>query len=127
MNESRYVPGVCNIGDTEIAQRNKIGWIGIGITIVLGTVLVYLHVAFYWRLIIFLPAFMGAAGFLQAWMHFCAGFGMQGVFNFSSEVRKTDTVAQAEYRAMDRRKAIMIFIYAALIAAALTVLVCLMS
>jgi hypothetical protein len=118
---------VCNIGDAEIAQRNMIGWVGIGATIILGTILVYLHTALYWKLILFVPAFIGATGFLQAWMHFCAGFGMQGVFNFSSEVRKTDTVAQAEYRAMDRRKAIMIFIYAVLIAAAITALVCLIN
>jgi hypothetical protein len=29
---------------------------------------------------------MGATGFLQAAMHFCAGFGMRGLINFGSEI-----------------------------------------
>jgi hypothetical protein len=48
-------------------------------------------------------------------MHFCAGFGMRGVFNFGPTVGKTDTVSQAEFRAKDRRKAQQVFFYAALI------------
>jgi hypothetical protein len=126
MTESRYVPGVCNIGDAEIAERNKVGWIGIIVTVILGTILGVLHTAYYWKLILFIPAFLGAMGFLQAWMHFCAGFGLQGVFNFSTEVRKTETIAQTQYRVKDRRRAIAILVYSTFIAAAITALVCVM-
>jgi hypothetical protein len=63
-----------------------------------------------------------AIGFLQARMHFCAYFGMQGVFNFSPEIGKTDTVEQAEFRAMDRRKAWRIITYSAIMGAAVAII-----
>jgi hypothetical protein len=105
-----YVPGVCNIGEAEIKQRNRIGWIGLIVTVVYLAACYYFALAPAWRLIAFLPASLGATGFIQAWTHFCAGFGMEGVFNFGNELRKTESVAQAEFRAADRKKAIQIFI-----------------
>jgi hypothetical protein len=44
---------------------------------------------------------LSTEGFLQTAFHFCAGFGMQGVFNFGAEVGKTETVEQAEFRQND--------------------------
>jgi hypothetical protein len=58
---------------------------------------------------------MSAVGFLQAAMHFCAAFGMMGVFNFRPDVGKTDTVEQAEFRRKDRQKALWILLYSSLI------------
>ena len=53
-------------------------------------------------------------GFLQAAWHFCATFGLVGVFNFGPNVGKTDTVEQAEFRRQDRRTAIQIIALSAL-------------
>lgn len=64
---------------------------------------------------LFIPVFFSANGFLQGFMHFCAGFGIKGVFNFCSTVGKTDTISQAEFRTKDRQKAQQIFFYAVLI------------
>jgi uncharacterized membrane protein len=64
------------------------------------------------RLFTFIPAVMAAAGFLQAAMHFCAYFGFSSLFNFGSEVGKTDTVEESEFRTQDRRKAWQIVAYA---------------
>ncbi len=125
MNKSEYVPGVCNIGDAEIRQRRRMGWIGLVVTVVLALLLEVFHANVLWKGFLVFPAALSTTGFLQAWMHFCAGFGMQGVFNFSSEVYQTDTVAQAEYRALDRKKAIRIFIYSILIGAVVTLIFCL--
>jgi hypothetical protein len=61
-----------------------------------------------WRLTLFFPAFVAAIGFLQAAGHFCAKFGLEGVFNFGPHVGRTDAVEQAEFRKQDRRKAISI-------------------
>ncbi len=105
-----YIPGVCNIGRSEIKMRKLAGWIGLVITIILYGAFVYLGVARIWRVIIFIPFTMAAIVFLQARMHFCANFGMRGVFNFG-EIGNTDTVEQAEFRAADRRKAIRIILY----------------
>lgn len=44
-----------------------------------------------------------------------------GVFNFSPEAGKTDTVEQAEFRAMDRRKAWKIIIYSVIIGAVVAI------
>ncbi len=115
---SEYVPGVCNIGTAEIQRRRQSGWMGLGATILLWALFAVFRAPAPWRLTLFLPAALGATGFLQAALHFCAGFGMRGVFNFRSEVGKTDTVEQAEFRRKDRAKARLIGLYSLLIGVA---------
>jgi hypothetical protein len=112
--KAEYIPGVCNIGPAEIRRRRQSGWVGLGVTILLWGAFLIFHVPTPWRLLLFFPAMMSATGFLQAALHFCAGFGMRGVFNFGSEVGKTETVEKAEFRLKDRRKARMIALYSAL-------------
>ena len=111
-----YVPGVCNIGSAEITRRKRSGWIGVGATGILGLVLVFSHAPGVWRLSLFIPAFIAATGFLQGFMHFCAGFGMKGVFNFGTQVGRAEEVEQAEYRRKDKQKALQIVAYSVLIA-----------
>jgi hypothetical protein len=112
---SEYIPGVCNIGPAEIRMRRLSGWIGLVFTILLWGAFILLRVPAPWRLLLFLPATASASGFLQAAMHFCANFGMRGVFNFRAEIGKTDTVEQAEFRRKDRAKALRIILYSSLI------------
>ncbi|MGB7566475.1 MAG: hypothetical protein WBM07_01330 [Chitinivibrionales bacterium] len=110
MNKTNeYIPGVCNIGRAEIGRRKQAGWVGTIVTIAVWLVLFALRVPAAWQLLLFLPASLAASGFLQAFMHFCAGFGSRGLFNFGPEVGKTETVTQAEFRAKDRKKARQIF------------------
>jgi hypothetical protein len=111
MDKSQYIPGVCNIGEAEIKQRKRIGWTGLAAAIIIWIIFDLTHAAAFWKIILFFPAFMGATGLIQGFGHFCAGFGMKGVFNFGNELYKTDTVAQAEYRAQDKKKAQTIFAY----------------
>ena len=120
-DNSQYVPGVCNIGPAEIRRRRQSGWLGAGLTILLWAVFLIVRVPAPWRLFLFLPAMIGATGFFQAALHFCAGFGMRGVFNFGSEVGKTDTVEQAEFRRVDRRKARLIGLSSALVGIAVAI------
>jgi hypothetical protein len=110
-----YVPGVCNIGPAETRKRAQAGWLGLGVTVLLWGGFLLFRAPAPWRLFLFLPATLGATGFLQAALHFCAGFGMLGVYNFGSEVGKTETVEQAEFRRHDRRKALLIGLYSALV------------
>ena len=113
----QYIPGVCNIGPAEIRQRRYIGWLAAGAAILLWAGLMQLKVAREWRLVIFVPAFIAAMGYLQAAWHFCAKFGLQGVFNLRSTTGHTDTVEQAEFHRQDRRTAMKIIVVSALIAA----------
>jgi len=110
-----YIPGVCNIGHAEISQRLRFGWGGLAVTVILAAAFFVFRVPAPWRFFLFIPAASGATGFLQAAFHFCAAFGMRGVFNFRAEVRKTDTVEQAEFRRKDRAKAFQILAYSILI------------
>ena len=113
--KTEYVPGVCNIGPAEIRRRKQSGWLGLGVTILVWAAFLIFGVSAPWRLLLFFPAMISAAGFFQAALHFCAGFGMRGVFNFGSEVGKTETVEQTEFRLKDRRKARLIGLYSALV------------
>ena len=118
----KYIPGVCNIGPAEINRRRRGGWFGLGLTILLWLAFIVFHVSAPWRLTLFLPAFTGAEGFLQAAFHFCAGFGSRGLYNFGAEVGKTETVEQAEFRRKDQRKALLISLYSAMIGIAVAIL-----
>jgi hypothetical protein len=113
--KTEYVPGVCNIGPAEIRRRKQSGWLGLGVTILVWAAFLIFGVSAPWRLLLFFPAMISAAGFFQAALHFCAGFGMRGVSNFGPEVGKTETVEQTEFRLKDRRKARLIGLYSALV------------
>jgi len=69
--------------------------------------LVAVHAAPATRLLIAIPAAGGASGYLQAWLHFCAGFGSRGIFNFG-QLGQTSSVADPEARARDRARATQI-------------------
>jgi hypothetical protein len=113
--KTEYVPGVCNIGPAEIRSRKLVGWLGLAASIVLWAAFVVFRAPALWRLSLFIPATASAVGFLQAAMHFCAAYGILGVWNVGSGVGKTDTVEQAEFRRRDRWKAVQILLYAVLI------------
>jgi hypothetical protein len=61
-----------------------------------------------WRLLLILPASASASGFLQDAFHFCAGFGMKGLYNVVNSAGVTNDVASEEFRRLDRRKALKI-------------------
>lgn len=119
--ENKYVPGVCNIGPAEIKKRKQAGWVGLTLTTVLLGILMYFNAPPIWRLTLFIPAMMSATGFLQAYMHFCAYFGLASLFNFN-DVGKTDAIQLEEFRAQDRLKAWQIIIYSSLIGITITLL-----
>ena len=117
--QNQYIPGVCNIGPAEIKKRKQAGWIGLIATVMFWVLFIWFDIPRVWKFTLFFPAMMSAVGFLQAYMHFCVYFGFASLFNFSN-VGKTDTVQQAEFRAKDRRKAWQIIIYAILIGLVVT-------
>jgi hypothetical protein len=102
-----YIAGVCNIGPAETARRRRVGERG---ALAAGLLLVLLRVMGApraWRLLVFFPAAVSAAGYLQAARHFCANFGWRGVFNFGA-LGSVEQVAVAAARAEDRRQALQI-------------------
>ena len=105
--DGEYVPGVCNIGPEEIARRRRAGHTGVIAAIALLAVLVAIGAPPIARLLIALPVAVGASGYLQAYLKFCAGFGSAGVFNFG-ERGTTQAVVDAEARRKDRVRAFQI-------------------
>ncbi len=108
MSNNRYIPGVCNIGPAEIRMRRASGIFGLSFTLIMFALFYVVAVEPVIRLFIFIPAVIAASGFLQAQLHFCARFGMQGLFNFGDDIRRHESVDQVEYRRKDQRKAITI-------------------
>jgi hypothetical protein len=113
--KKEYVPGVCNIGPAERRARMRAGWIGLAATAALCFLLFSFQASPWWALFLFLPAAGAAVGFLQAALHFCAAFGMRGVFNFGSKVGDVTDVQGEEFRKADRVKAVRISVYSGLI------------
>jgi hypothetical protein len=102
-----YIPGVCNIGPAEIRRRRTSGIVGGVVAAGLLAATLATGAPRPLRLLVALPAAGAASGFLQAATHFCAGFGLRGVFNFEATGR-VETIEQAEFLAEDRRKALRI-------------------
>jgi hypothetical protein len=102
-----YEPGVCNIGPAEIARRRRAGHLGLVATAVTLAVLLVTGAPAWTRLMLALPAGAAVVGYLQAALHFCAGFGAQGVFNFGS-LGTVQNVVDPKARAADRRRSLEI-------------------
>lgn len=122
ISAARYIPGVCNIGPAEIQGRKRIGFLFGWITLASLGALFLWHADRIFSLFIFFPATISTLGFLQAYMHFCVAFGMEGLFNVSESDLKTETVEQSEWRAKDKRKAIIMISGGILVGTLLTLI-----
>lgn len=103
----QYRAGVCNIGPAEIAMRRRSGHLGAALTIALFVLLLAVEADPLARLLIAIPATMSAVGYLQAYLRFCAAYGLRGAFNFGRLGRR-QTVLDPESQALDRRRALQI-------------------
>jgi hypothetical protein len=106
-NIVNYKPGVCNIGPEEIARRRKAGHAGLIASVVVLAVLLAVAAPHWMRLVLVLTAAGSASGYLQAWLHFCAGFGSSGVYNFGP-LGTVERVADPGARLRDRLKSLQI-------------------
>lgn len=102
-----YEPGVCNIGPAEITRRRRTGHAGLLISVVVLAVLLAIGAPHWTRLALVLTAGISASGYFQARLHFCAGFGSVGVYNFGA-LGKVERVADPAARARDRRRSLEI-------------------
>lgn len=119
--QREYVAGSCNISAEEEGLRVAAGWVGTGLTLAAALAFIALRVPATWRLTLFFPALMAASGFLQAAMHFCANYGLRGVFNVRNNLGVAESVPGAEFAKKDRIKALQILGLSVLIGAAVAV------
>ena len=121
MTRNEYIPGQCNIGPDEIARRRNVGWVSLAISLVLIGTLEGAGVDPWWRLLVFFPAALSASGFLQAFYHFCSGFGRAGLYNFGA-LGGIHHIDDDLSKAKDKKKAYQIILYSVLIAGAAAII-----
>ena len=98
-----YAPGVCNIGPAEIARRRNVGHLGLTLTLVILAIALIGGAPAWTRLIVTLTVAGAASGYLQAYYHFCAGFGSRGLYNFGP-LGQTESVVDPDSVAADRAR-----------------------
>jgi len=116
---TEYVAGRCNIGSMEIAQRRRIGFIGLAITgfgvIIYIFSVLSLNISPFIGFLFIFPTSMAAIGFIQARKKFCAAYGFSSVANVSVQLGVTVKIQNEIERKKDRNKAIIISIQSILI------------
>ncbi|MGA3030592.1 MAG: hypothetical protein ABSE58_07650 [Candidatus Limnocylindrales bacterium] len=105
--DTTYQPGVCNIGPAEIARRRRAGHAGLIASVLVFALLLAIQAPHWTRLVLVVTAGGAASGYLQAWLHFCAGFGSRGVFNFGA-LGSVQSVGDPGARSRDRRRSLEI-------------------
>ena len=100
-----YEPGVCNIGPEEVARRRRAGHVGLIASVGLFLLLLAVAAPHWARLGLVLTVAASASGYLQAWLHFCAGFGSSGVYNFGP-LGTVQQVADPGARSRDRHRSL---------------------
>jgi hypothetical protein len=121
MNDS-YIPGVCNIGNQEIARRYRSGWVGLLVAILLAVSMRQSHAAAYWRLFLFFPVAMSVIGFFQARTRFCVAYGIWGIFSFGKSPSESKKITDEMSRNLDRKKATLIISVGVLVGAVVSTL-----
>ncbi len=108
----QYVPGRCNIGRRGRAIRLTTGLVLIGLSIILG-ILVLNPINRWFSLALVFPAYIGLLACLEGSMSFCVLHAARGTFDlhephgFAS--KKSDTlekVGSEDWKKLDQRKAI---------------------
>jgi hypothetical protein len=122
--QTAYVPGVCNINPDEIKKRRNVGHVGLAIFVVLLIVLLVLSINRYVRIILFLPAFLSATGYIQAKNKFCVGYGGAGMQHADTDSDKAIKVIEDTALAADKKRTRQLNIQAVGIALFVT-LICL--
>ena len=118
---SDYIPGTCNIGKSEIRQRQFVALVGAFLTVFIGIGLLSNEDPNPPRFFIFFPALIFSIGFVQSRKKFCLAYGFAGTFNFG-KLGQISRVASAAERKADRATASKILAQSVLLALIITLL-----
>jgi len=113
---NKYIPGVCNIGNSESLKRRNVGIFGIISTVSFSLLFFVFSVdPFFEFIIIFISLFYGILGLFQSREHFCVYYSYMKEYNFSDSDETPVTVTDKNDSNTDiKRAANMIFKSAAL-------------
>jgi hypothetical protein len=119
MSSTEYIPGTCNIGKSEIRQRQIVALVGLVLSISALVGFISTHASAQVRLGIFLPLTVASIGWVQSRKKFCLAYGFMGTFNFAG-IGKLSKVADKASLAADRKTAAVILLQSLGLAAILT-------
>lgn len=122
MSTSEYIPGTCNIGKSEIRQRQIVALVGLFLSVSALIGFITTKASPSVRLGIFLPLTIFSVGFVQSRKKFCLAFGFMGTFNFA-RIGKMSKVTDKASLAADRKTASIILLQALCLAALLAAVV----
>ncbi|MEY4438107.1 MAG: hypothetical protein RL249_519 [Actinomycetota bacterium] len=117
-----YIAGTCNIGKSEIRQRQIVALIGLALSISALIGFITTQASPSVRLGIFLPLAIFSIGWVQSRKKFCLAYGFLGTFNFG-RLGKVSRVADKASLAADRKTAVSILMQSLGLAAILTLFV----
>jgi hypothetical protein len=117
-----YIAGTCNIGKSEIRQRQIVALIGLALSISALIGFITTQASPSVRLGIFLPLAIFSIGWVQSRKKFCLAYGFLGTFNFG-RLGKVSRVADKDSLAADRKTAVSILMQSLGLAAILTLIV----
>jgi hypothetical protein len=107
---TKYIPGVCNIDAKGRKMRLNFGLITIFVTIAISAYLTLgTFVSAYWQIVLILPLFMGFIGLWQSKFSFCVADAAKHQYEIGGKVGKVINDAAI---AKDKRKAVKIYKYA---------------
>ncbi len=120
--KTSYVPGVCNINPWEVKRRRQAGHFGLAVTIVLVGLSLLMHIPWVFRIVVIIPAYISAIGYLQAHNKFCVGFA--GAKQQHADDGDIVKITDKDAIELDKRKTRSMNLQASIIAAAVTAIVC---
>ena len=102
---SSYVPGMCNINTAEVAYRRKAMWFGIVVSIVVFVASLALQLTWWLgALLLFVPIYIAAIGYLQVRNKFCVSYGANGRQNADEDSDEALQVIEADALRADKAK-----------------------
>lgn len=117
--DSKYVPGVCNIGKDEIRVRRNAGLTSLLTLAVFIFLLRVLDLPSILQYGIFIGIYAVAINYFQVSNQFCVNFGSREIFNFEDRGEK-NRIENDLARKLDRQKVIKMNLRAALAGIILT-------
>jgi hypothetical protein len=119
VSTSEYIPGTCNIGKSEIRQRQVVALVGLVLSVSALIGFISTKASPTVRLSIFIPLTIFSVGYVQSRKKFCLAFGFMGTFNFA-RLGKISKVTDKASLAADRKTALIILIQSLALAFLLT-------
>jgi hypothetical protein len=105
-----YVPGACNIGPAEVAQRRRAALGATAATVAFAGLLLATGAPRSMRALVGVPAALTTVAWLQVRNRFCVAYAARGVYNVAQPLGAVTAVDEPLARRADQRRAARMYI-----------------